>query len=260
MTESSTKRIVFFYPEKYTLPLADDKSILLDHIQLKPGSNTVTLEQYELIRAHPDFVFWSQQGAFVATRTATGEPQESELIPEPEPTPTPEPVPTPTPEPVPTPTPTPENMPNPEGLETTQITVSPGLKVLVLPVGDPTPQGTMTITVSPGLKVLVLPVGQTLTPTSPESETVTNEELQPGTALGIKPKTETSEVTATGYALPDIEMSPEVTLEVGSGEIDETLPKLAPDAPLPPRPTGIPASNATKILSTDVAKKYPKST
>ena len=267
---------VHFYPDKYVPALKPGSIIHLDNIEVKSGENVFSDEELERLQQHPDFIFWLRQGAFLVTNESIGDALALDRLPEP--------VPTPTPEPVPTPTPTPENMPNPE-VETTQITVTPGLKVLVIPIGESTPQGgTITFTVTPGLKVMVLPVGEALTAPIPQPE-ITNEEIQVGTALGIKPEAktsevlargyalpevplspevnlevETSEVLAQGYALPEVPLSPEVNLEVDSNEAEETLPNLAPDAALPGVPKGIQSSAATKIFSTDVAKKYPKST
>jgi len=63
--------VVTFYPEKYVPPISPNMPIKLDNIELKPGENEVSDNDFKELEKHPDFIFWLRQGAFVLTRKET---------------------------------------------------------------------------------------------------------------------------------------------------------------------------------------------
>jgi hypothetical protein len=45
--------------------------IKLDNIELQPGENEVSDNDFKELEKHPDFIFWLRQGAFVLTTKTT---------------------------------------------------------------------------------------------------------------------------------------------------------------------------------------------
>lgn len=155
MTNTLTTTITF-YPEKYIPAMQQGSVVNFDSIVLKSGENRVSIETLEALKKHPDFAFWTNQGALLTVQEGVAGDEPMTIIvvppptptPEPEPTPTPEPVPTPTPDPEPEPTPTPEPMPTPIvqefklnllGGQGYTITVQPLTAPETLPIPTPEP-------------------------------------------------------------------------------------------------------------------------
>jgi len=180
MTDTLTTTITF-YPEKYIPPIQQGGSINFDAIVLKSGENKVSTETLETLKKHPDFTFWTNQGALVTTQHGVAGDDPMTLIVSPTPIPEAE---------------IPKDTPG----ETPEIDAKP----------IPTVQ-TLTLNISgdkaQAFKVTITPVNVT-TPAAiliPESQITSDMIIAEGRRLGILPQEKTA---------PQVESTPEFTVAV----------------------------------------------
>jgi hypothetical protein len=178
MTNTLTTTITF-YPEKYTPAMQPGSSINFDSIVLKSGENKVSTETLEALKKHPDFTFWTNQGAFVTVQEGVAGDEPMTFIV--------------------SPTPIPEaEIPKTETPETPETDAKPIPVVQTL---------TLNISGEQAFRVLIAPVSLT-TPAPiviPESKITPDMIIAEGRRLGILPQ----ETTA-----PQVESTPEFTLSV----------------------------------------------
>lgn len=185
MTNTLTTTITF-YPEKYTPAMQPGSNINFDSIVLKSGENKVSDETLEALKKHPDFTFWTNQGAIVTVQQGVAGDEPMEIIV--------------------TPTPIPEAEPEEKPEEKPETDAKPIPTVQAL---------TLNISGEQAFRVTVVPlsVNAPAPIIIPESEITSEMIIAEGRRLGILPQ----ETTA-----PQVESAFEFTVAV-EGVLGEAL-------------------------------------
>ena len=79
----SAKIQLTFYPDKLRPPLNPQASFRMDSLELQAGENSLSSDEFELLKKHPDFEFFVRNGILLVN-TVSPESEETEEPDEPE--------------------------------------------------------------------------------------------------------------------------------------------------------------------------------